>query len=342
MLWAQKTAALALLGAVGLATALTAGSAEADVAPTTACTLTGTALPAIDTVLYEGPAGSTSIAKLTGGKLGLTASDFLAGGGDRVHVKTSSGSAGFRLEGFIDAKNLPVFTTKNVAVVPNHFWIAGQREVTVIGSGSAQLRVKRQVGLPFGQAFMAWAPCSALSLTQSTPTGWSPAGSARAYVAKKTVELYDGPDEDRKLVTVLTPDSTGDGIVLWSTQKKKGWVHLVHHSDVVVDAWARARDLKALPRGETQDFQPPPASRRNPPSLALSGNAKTATSPKDLQIRSSASDKGKAIGTLEAGAEVYVLDVVAGWASVLPKALNIAPHGDGQFWVRAKALGVAP
>ena len=50
-------------------------------------------------------------------------------------------------------------------------------------------------------------------------------------------------------------------------------------------------------------------------------------------------DKGKVIGTLESGAEVYRLDVVAGWASVLPKALNVAPHGEDQsFWVKAKGL----
>jgi hypothetical protein len=35
-----------------------------------------------------------------------------------------------------------------------------------------------------------------------------------------------------------------------------------------------------------------------------------------------------------------VLDTVAGWASVLPKALSVAPSGSNQFWVRGKDLGM--
>lgn len=342
MLSARNTAALVVLGAAGLGISLSAEPARADDAPVTSCTLSGSTLPAIDTTIYEKSDGSSAIAKLTGGKIGLTVSDFFSGGGDRVRVKTSAGGSGFRIEGWIDASKLSLFTSKDVPVVQNHVWIAAQREVTPIAAGSGKLRVKRQVGSPFSQAFTGWAPCGSLALGASTPNGWSPAGNARAYVAKKDVELYDSGDEGRSMITMLSPDSSSDGIVLWSTEKKGGWVHLVHHSDVVIDAWARASDLKALPRGETQDSQPGATTKRNPPTLKLSGDAKTATAPKDLEIRSSAGDKGKVIGTLESGAEVYVLDIVAGWASILPKALNVSPHGDGQFWVKAKALGVSP
>ncbi|MCC6664365.1 MAG: hypothetical protein IT375_11505 [Polyangiaceae bacterium] len=358
MLSVRTTAAVALLAVlVALPAPADAGDAKpADAKPADAkpagCTLSGSTLPAIDTLIYDKADGGSAIARLTGAKIGLTASEFYAGGGDRVRIKTSAstgagagtgtGTGGFRIDGFIDAKRLPVFTTKNVSVVKSHVMIGAQREVSVIEAGSGKLRVKRQVGSPFSQAFTGWAECSALALSASTPSGWSPAGNARAYVAKKDVELYDSGDDGRSLITMLSPDSTSDGIVLWSTESKSGWVHLLHHSDVVIDAWARAKDLKALPKGETQDSQPAATARRVPPTLKLGGNANSATAPKDLEIRSSASDKGKVIGTLESGAEVYVLDIVAGWASVLPKVLNVAPHGDGQFWVKASSLGVSP
>lgn len=342
MLSVPKTAAAVICAALGAAFALSAPPAEADTIQTASCSLTGSTLPAIDTLIYEKASGGSAIARLTGAKVGLVASDFFAGASDRVHVKTSLGAGGFRIEGWIDVKRLPVFTDKNVPVIQSHIWIGAQREVTVVGAGSGKLRVKRQVGLPFNQAFTGWAECGALSLSATTPSGWTPAGNARAYVAKKDVELYDSGDDGRNLLTLLSPDSNGDGIVLWSTEKKGGWVRLVHHSDVVIDAWARAKDLKALPRGELQDSQPPSTSRRNPPALKLSGKANSATAPKDIEIRATASEKGKLIGTLEAGAEVYVLDIVAGWASVLPKVLNVAPHGEGQFWVKASSLGVTP
>lgn len=338
MLSVRTTAALTLLAVL----VALPDPAVADDAKVASCTLSGSTLPAIDTLIYEKSDGGSAFARLTGAKIGVTASEFFAGGGDRVHVKTSSGAGGFRIEGWVDAKRLPIFTRSKVPVVQSHVWIAEQREVVAVGAGSGKLRVKRQVGSPFSQAFTGWAECSALSLSSGTPSGWSPAGSARAHIAKKAVELYDSGDDGRSLITMLSPDPSSDGIVLWSTESKGGWVHLVHHSDVVIDAWARAKDLKALPKGETQDSQPAPTAKRNPPTLKLGGAANTATAPKDLEIRASASDKGKVIGTLESGAEVYVLDIVAGWASVLPKVLNVAPHGDGQFWVKASSLGVSP
>lgn len=342
MISRRNAGALGLLAASCLGLALASPTARADVTQVTSCTLSGNTLPAIDAVIYEKAAGTAAIAKLTGGRVGVSLSDFLAGGSDRVRVKTSAGAGGFRVEGWVDASKLSLFVNKNVAVVQNHVWIGAQREVTVIGAGSGKLRVKRQVGSPFNQAFMGWADCGALTLTATTPNGWTPPGKARAYVAKKDVDLYDSGDDGRSVVTQLTPDSSSDGIVLWSTERKGGWVHVEHHSDVVIDAWARASDLKALPRGETQDSQAAATSRRNPPILKLSGNAKTATSPKDLTLRASAGEKGKSIGVLESGAEVYVLDIVAGWASVLPKALHVSPVGDGQFWVKASELGVSP
>jgi hypothetical protein len=137
---------------------------------------------------------------------------------------------------------------------------------------------------------------------------------------------------------MLSPDPSSDGILLWSTERKGNWVHLEHHSDVVIDAWAKASELKKLPKGETQDFQPGGTSSRSPPTLKLGGNATLKTASSDLEIRASASDKGKVVGKLESGTEVYQLDVVAGWASVLPKSLNIVAPGETQFWVKAKGL----
>ena len=77
-------------------------------------------------------------------------------------------------------------------------------------------------------------------------------------------------------------------------------------------------------------------------TLGLATTPREVRASKDVTIRDSASTSGKAIGTIESGAEVYVLDIVAGWASVLPKALNVAPDGDGQFWAKASDLGVSP
>lgn len=59
-----------------------------------------------------------------------------------------------------------------------------------------------------------------------------------------------------------------------------------------------------------------------------------------MVLRASASDLGRPIGGLEPGTEVLVLDVVAGWASVVPKSLGVMPAGEGHFWAKARELGL--
>lgn len=43
---------------------------------------------------------------------------------------------------------------------------------------------------------------------------------------------------------------------------------------------------------------------------------------------------------MKLGTELHLLDIVAGWANVLPKSLSVAPEGDNQFWVRASDVGL--
>jgi hypothetical protein len=111
-----------------------------------------------------------------------------------------------------------------------------------------------------------------------------------------------------------------------------------YHGDVEIRGWALARQLKALPRGETMDIQHGPVSKRQPPQLALASKPELIKTTAEVPIRSGAGDDKPVIGRIESGTETYVLDTVAGWASVLPKSLNVAPYGDHQFWVKASDL----
>lgn len=331
------------LFAAGATESLGEGAARADGATAkSSCTLSGIAQMPVNEVIYDKADGGKAIARFTGGDTPLVATDFFFGGGKRVRIQTGTGSGGFRINGWVDATKVPVVTRSNIPVIVNHLWIAPQRQVSVQNAGTSKLRIKRVVKQPFNQTFTAWARCGNLGIGTKVPAGWTPPGDARGYVAKKDVELWSGYDADKSLVTILTPAAGSNGILLWSTERKRGWVHVMHHSDIVLDAWARTRDLKALPRGETMDQPVAASTRRGAPQLKLAANPKTATASKDIPIRSKASEKAPVIGTIETGGEVYVLDIVAGWASVLPKNLNVAPHGSGSFWSKASELGVAP
>jgi hypothetical protein len=318
-----------VLGAAG---ALWNGPARAEEA---GCVLRGDAVMARTVSLYDGKVGGSEIARFTGGKVSLVVTGFPEDGGGRAVVET----AGFRIKGFVKARDLPVYTAHSVPVFAGHLWIAEARRVAIVGGAGSRVRVEKAVASPIIGTFQGWAPCESLTLTARVPPGFSPAGGARGYVVKKDeIELFTEPKGD--LVTTLERASDGPGVLLWSDDRQGAWVHVEHHGDVTIDAWARAQDLSALPPGETMDLLAPGVLQTGSPSLRVQGNTKVVRVTSPVTLRAAASDASGVIGGIEAGTEVYVLDVVAGWASVVPKDLGLAPAGDAQFWARAKDLGI--
>jgi hypothetical protein len=57
-------------------------------------------------------------------------------------------------------------------------------------------------------------------------------------------------------------------------------------------------------------------------------------------VRGTAKDGAPIVGVIEPDAEAYVIDVMAGWVSVLPKALDVVPPDGGTFWVKKTELGL--
>jgi hypothetical protein len=298
------------------------------------CTVAGDAVMRATAKLYREASGGSPFGRFTGGMVTLQASDFPTSRSGRARVSLS----GFGLTGFVDVTDLPVFTTRDVPVVQGHVWIAAHRDVVVIGSAPGKLQVEKQVHFPMGQKFVAWAPCEALSFTQRVATGWTPPGDARGYVAKDTVEVLGSPDGAS--VTSLYPSSEASGVLLWSTQRQGAWVHVEFHGDVVIDGWVRSQNVRMLPRGETMDQLYPPSVRRGKPTLKLATEPRVVSKDAPLTVRAGASETAPAIGTVAPNTELYLLDIVAGWASVVPKTLSVAPEGESQFWVRAADLGL--
>lgn len=314
-----------------LAGAAYASPAHAD----DSCSLRGDAILAKGVAIYDAPAGGTEIATFTGATVGLTIHSLPESSGGRAAVSTS----GFRLKGFVRAKDISVYASRSVPVYAGHVWIAEARKVSVLGASGGRLHVEKTLSFPMTGYFHGWAPCEAFTLSARVPSGWTPAGGMRGYVVKKArVDLYADPRGD--VVTSLEPSSDGEGILLWSMERQGAWIHVEHHGDVVLDGWVRAQDVSTLPPGETMDQQLPATTQPGSPSLQVQGNTKSVTAARDVLLRSAASDAGAVIGAIETGTTVLVLDVVAGWASVVPKNLAVTPAGNNQFWARAKDLGI--
>jgi hypothetical protein len=338
---AAKYARLAVVVGVSLWSSSQGGTAQADTSTT--CKVSGTAVMPANVTIYDKAENGTAIARFTGAESKIVASDFFSGSGQRVKVKTGTGIGSVRVEGWIDASKLPLYAGKDIAVSANHIWIAKHQNVKAVSTSGGKLKIKKTPRSPFAQSFTASTACSNLTLRGGTPPGWTPPGHSRAYVAKRDVELYDGTGADKSSVASLTPDSSSNGILFFSRESRDGYVRIEHRSEMLIDAWAKKSALEALPEGETMDQAAGSTLVRGSPTLKLGSTATVVKTTKEVVLRASAGDSGDVIGAVESDTEVYVLDIVAGWASVLPKSLNVAPPAsDGQFWARAKDIGATP
>ncbi len=304
-----------------------------------ACAFEGTATLPPDLFIEDLPARGKVIGRFTGGQTALRVSAFPPSGTlGRARIATGTGTGSFRLVGYAQADRIPLFTNQPLPIVPGHLWIGDRREVRAVGSQGDRLEVELRLTDPFRQNFRTTTSCAALSLASGTPAGWDVPGDARGYVvAADQMELYDQPGPDRALVTVL---SFANGTLLWSRESQDGFVHVEYHGGIVIDAWAKERHLRALPPGETRDTATPPQRQPGTPQLRMDDIPREIVTRKEVALRSGAAESAPVIGAIEPNTRTYVLDVVAGWASVLPHSLHVAPPDQGQFWASATELGL--
>jgi len=301
------------------------------------CGISGRATPAANTSLVD--ADGRSVARLSGGAMTMTVSGFTLGTGARARVETGFGRGSFRVAGFIDTASLPIVTSDLVPIAPGHLWIGKEREVRIIGTTPTQIKVERVASPPLQQRLSGLTRCANLKLSAGTPPGFTPAGFARGYVLRRDrLELFGAPGG--AAVGALEKSPGASGVLFFSNENQSGWLHVEYGADIVVDAWARAGDLSALPPGETMDQLDNPTVQRGVPRLALAGNPRVFRALRNVIVRNAAKDGAAVVGVIEPEAEIYVIDVMAGWVSVLPKGLEVMPPANGQFWVKKAELGI--
>jgi len=302
------------------------------------CRLSGISEVQKSLKIYDQQSGGEVVAEFSGVPTALTVSDFPARpDGTRAKVTTGSSRGGFEISGFLDPAQLSLVSTKQIPIEPGHLWINSGASLVFNGKRPGALRVVKQVQTSLHQRFEAWAPCDALGFgTQSLPA-WDLPGSARGYMSTGSqVKLYDSPSGTA--LYTLKPAAWSDGVLFWSTEARAGFVHVLLHEDVVVDAWVAQAELKAMPQGERFDRLAPSGTQRNPPRLQLSQKPQLFRAGKGIALRLQASNKARVVGRIRPGTEVYVIDVMARWASVLPKSLDLVAPGGGQFWIEASEI----
>jgi len=287
--------------------------------------------------LWAEPAGSSAVAGFAGQPVGLIASGFPAtASGGRIRVRTSGG---LRIDGFVDPNDLPIYTASEVAVVQGHVWIAQGQKVTFTAASSG-VTVEASVTGPITEKLRVTAPCTSLALDRKTRVPWDVPGNGRGYLPQRgTLDLRDGPGG--AVIQTLHTEPGSAGALLWSTESQGGYVHVVYHEDLVLDAWVASSDVVALKQGETMDRLAPPSSMTGSARLALSGSPTLVRAQKDVPLRLKPEEAAKPVGAIETGGEVYLIQTVLGWTSVLPRSLNVLPPGERSFWVPSSEVGSA-
>jgi hypothetical protein len=311
--------------------------------PLAACGQRGHVVFDKDTVLSD--TSGRNLARFSGGESAVTLLAPPADGSDKARIETGTGKGSFRIRGFVKAAELPTFANASIPVVSRHVWIRPGTRVVAAGVSSGldagKVKIEKQVTTPFNQRFHALADCSSLTFTPPPPSAFSTPGNARVFLMKVALlDLYGDATPQARIIFTVQRSAQSESVRFFSNEQRGGFVHIQYGGEVGIDAWAKAADLQALPRGETSDVPSASYTLSSPPQLQLDKAPRIVQTKREVPLRISAREAEGPVGVIEAETDVYVMDTVAGWANVLPKSLHVLPAGNNSFWAKAADLGL--
>lgn len=296
------------------------------------CLLKGTSVVQKGTQLFDAASGGRAIANFVGSPVPMQMSEIPADPANgRAKLVTSTGSASVRLEGYVPTSAILVYTTRDLPVMAGNVWITSAQKVTLARATQDNMQVELAVAGTRSQRVKATATCDALALQRGTPVPVEVPPNGRGYLTKETtIDVFDRPSGDVVFTFLMLE---GSSQLFWSTETRAGFVHVKSRSDLALDGWVRWKDLEPLKKGEMMDQYTPPSSAVAGAQLAIDKPPPVRTATKEIAIRARRDEKAKPIGVVEVGAEIYVMETMAGWSNVLPKSLHVLPPDDGGFWI---------
>jgi hypothetical protein len=337
---------LPVLAALFLSTALHAETngdnggpvAKADPASVRGCRLSGVATPDLGVPIVD--KNGQALARFGGVAVPVTLSDFPEQASGRFHVTTGA-QGRIAIDGYVDAKSLPLYVTSDLPVIAGQVFIAKGARVEFVGRSGSDLRVRLAPRTPLADTFEATVPCEAVSLEAAKTEPSRVPGHSRAYYMKRSaVSLFDLPGAEAKAVTTLHLAPDARGALFFGDRRVGDSIHVLYRQDAKIEGWMSVKDLELLPKGELVDQKSAKPATNQASRLTVAADAKLYRAPSELALHGKADPKLPPIGTVPKDTELYVLDIVVGWANVLPKQLDVVPLAEGRFWVRASELGI--
>jgi hypothetical protein len=257
-------------------------------------------------------------------------------------VQVTTGGAGrMRLSGFVPVRALRLYLKQDVPVIKGHVTLQKGSPVEFAGRTGNQARISVKTTGTVGETYSAVVGCDTLALEPLRGAPWSPPGHARGYLMKQSVApLFDKSGNDAQVVATIHLAKDARGILFYGDRREGDFIHVQYRRDVAIDGWMSAKDLDILPRGEVVDQS---ASKLVPVAdkkLQMKTEGQLYRASEDIALYGKADPKLPPIGSVAKDAEFFVLDVVVGWASVLPRQLDVVPLNDRHFWVKASEIGL--
>ena len=284
------------------------------------------------TALYDAASGGRTIATFTGAYAPLELSEIPTDAANgRSRLRTTSGSGSFRIEGYVATSAVPVFTARDISVSGGYVWISSGQKVKLVQGGTTTLTAERTLLGTSSQTARGSGPCDAFALQPSSPTAMEIPGNGRGYLTKSgSLDLFDAPNGNAVFTLRM---NEGAQQLFWSTEARAGYVHIKSRADVTIDAWAKQKELEPLKKGEMMDQLIPSYTKVEAAQLAIDKPPRLVQATREIAVRFRRDEKEKPIGAIEPGAEVYVMETMAGWVNVLPKSLSLMPGDEGGFWI---------
>jgi hypothetical protein len=284
------------------------------------------------TPIYDTPTGGRLIATFTGGFAPMTMRDIPPDPAiQRSKLSTRDHEPSVRIDGYVDTSAVQVWSSRDISVVAGSVWIASSQKVKITGASPGTVSVEMPIFGTSGQVARARTNCDSLALERGTPSPLPVPGNGRGYLARgQDIDIYDGPNGNAVYTLRM---NAADVKLFWSTETSGGFVHGKLRADVAIDGWLRTSNLNALPKGEMMDQYIPPETTVAGTQLVIESPPRIARAPRDIPIRFRRTESEVPIGAIEAGAEFYVFETVAGWTNILPTKVYVLPSETNGFWI---------
>jgi hypothetical protein len=276
-----------------------------------------------------------------------------------VSIRSEPTGPAFHLEGFVDARELALYTTRELVVVPGHVTIKRGARVEALGvprsSGSgAGAGLGARVGA-IGDAcatvdtrrVQADVACGDLSLEPAAEPSPRHAVRHPATFRGARIPLLAAPDGP----TVWELPSRSGSLTLDVLETTRSMRHVRYEHEIVIDGWLAAPPLAedegdddgcdSLPDADDLCPDEPEGEGDEASGCPASAQGRTLRLSADADVRLSPELGRSPVGHADRGAEVVVVEERGDWASVVPvvhKSSMAPAPGAGAFWIRRAAL----